>query len=99
MKPLFACVFSALFLFGCATTSANDPQDPAAAIKAAEEVTKQADSMGFEWRDTGKVIKKAKEAAAAGDAAKAIKLANQAKLQSEAAIQQAKDQANPAPRF
>jgi len=46
------------------------------AIKAAKAAQKEASSLGFEWRDMGKTIKKAEAAAKAGKDKKAIKLAN-----------------------
>jgi len=46
------------------------------AIKAAKAAQKEAISLGFEWRDMGKTIKKAEAAAKAGEDKKAIKLAN-----------------------
>ena len=46
------------------------------AIKAAKAAQKEASSLGFEWRDMGKTIKKAEEAAKEGNDKKAIKLAN-----------------------
>ncbi len=46
------------------------------AIKAAKAAKKEASSLGFEWRDMGKTIKKAEAAAKAGKDKKAIKLAN-----------------------
>jgi len=46
------------------------------AIKAAKDAQKEAKSIGFEWRDMGKMIKKAEELAKDGKEKKAIKLAN-----------------------
>jgi len=46
------------------------------AIKAAKAAQKEASSLGFEWRNMGKTIKKAEAAAKAGKDKKAIKLAN-----------------------
>ncbi len=46
------------------------------AIKAAKDAQKEAKSTGFEWRDMGKMIKKAEELAKDGKEKKAIKLAN-----------------------
>ena len=57
--------------------------DADAAIAAADEARKKAASVDSEWRDTGKMIKKAKELAASGDIDGAIKLANKAKRQGE----------------
>jgi uncharacterized membrane protein YdfJ with MMPL/SSD domain len=48
------------------------------AIARADAARKKAASVDGEWRDTGKFIKKAEEAAKAGDYEKAIKLAKKA---------------------
>ena len=58
-------------------------------MKAAIAAQKAANSEGGEWRDTGKLIKQAKEAATAGDDDKAIKLAEQARRQGELGYKQA----------
>ncbi len=46
------------------------------AINAAKAAQKEAKSLGFEWRDMGKSIKKAEAAAKAGKNKKAMKIAN-----------------------
>ena len=46
------------------------------AINAAKAAQKEAKSLGFEWRDMGKSIKKAEAAAKAGKDKKAMKIAN-----------------------
>jgi len=51
--------------------------------------------MKYEWRDTGKILKKAEKEHKAGDEAKAKKLARQALDQALLAQKQAKEQANP----
>jgi hypothetical protein len=48
--------------------------------------------MSYEWRDTGKMLKKAKEAADKGDYASANKLAMKAEMQGKMAVAQAKEQ-------
>ncbi len=86
---------SALVSVSCAAKSPK--QDTASAnqaIAAAEAARKKAASVGGEWRDTGKLIKKAKAAAEKGDDAKAVKLATQARKQGELGYQQAMDQKN-----
>ncbi len=77
-------------VIGCAgTTEETKPQgDAASAIAAAEKAYKVALDEFYAWRDTGKIIKKAKKALKAGDDAKAIKLANKAKKQAEDAVAQ-----------
>ncbi len=84
-------VLAALLLGGCASkeedaqTSGVSAEDAIAAAKAANDRAKK---EGYEWRDTGKLIKKAEAALADGDSDKAIKLANQAKRQAENAVDQ-----------
>ncbi len=76
---------------GCAgTTEQATMAGPSAAdaISAAKAANAKAKAENYEWRDTGKLIKKAEKAMKAGDNAKAIKLANQAKLQAENAVKQ-----------
>lgn len=51
-------------------------RDVKSAINAARAAQKEAADLGFEWRDTGKIIKKAEAAAKDGKDKKAIKLAN-----------------------
>jgi len=62
------------------------------AIAAAEKARKKAASVKGEWRDTGKIIKKAKAALKKGQVEKAIELANQAEHQGHAGYEQAQSQ-------
>jgi nucleoid-associated protein YgaU len=95
---------------GCATTT--EPEEPARdiaseqrlkreaqeAIARAKSSYNEANSLGFAWRDTGKLIKQAEEAFAMGEDKDAVqagdhfreakKLADEAYAQSEAAIDQ-----------
>lgn len=64
------------------------------AIEKAEASRKKAASVKGEWRDTAKIIKKAKAAAKKGDYHKALKLANTAYRQGELGYQQAMDEKN-----
>ena len=70
-----------------------------AAIAAATAENKKAKKVGFEWRDTGKMLKEAAKLATKGDTANAVAMANKAKAQAINAQQQAKDQANAGPSF
>ena len=107
-------LLSAVFLVGCSSmpdTTTENPSAPAAsastaasgnpaeAIAAAEAARKKAASVGHEWRDTEEMLKKAQEALDKGDTAKALELANAAKLQGEAAYIQGTSQSNVGPRF
>ncbi len=58
------------------------------AIDGAKAAIKDAKAVANIWRDTEKFLKKAEEAAAAGDEAKAIKLANKARDQARLAVEQ-----------
>jgi len=69
-------------------TQAGPSPEAKNAIYAAKVKQAEASRLGAEWRDTGKLIKEAEKAAAAGDNEKAIQLARQAEEQSEDAIAQ-----------
>ncbi|MCW9013321.1 MAG: DUF4398 domain-containing protein [Gammaproteobacteria bacterium] len=95
-KPFFIIMLVLGLAVGCASTEEADTvADQATAEQAiadAKSSNAQAKKMGAEWRDTGKIIKQAEEALAAGDYAKAIELANQAQRQAENAMKQAREQ-------
>ena len=74
------------------TAMAADKAGAAAAIAAAKASQKAANAVGGEWRDTGKIIKKAEEAAAAGNFADAEKLAKKAEAQGKLGKEQALSQ-------
>lgn len=104
MMKFTNCLFALLLLSGCAVSgetekSASGNGEFDAALAAAKAATKKANAVGYEWRDTGKIMKEAEEAAKAGDMKKAMKLANKAKTQSELAQKQAEEQKNAKPRF
>lgn len=61
-------------------------------ITAADEARKHAASVGGEWRDTGKMIKKAKGLLKKGDFVAAAKLANKAAKQGHLGYEQAVSQ-------
>jgi len=74
---------------GCASTTEGVGQDDAAAaIAAAKKANSDAKAAEYEWRDTGKLIKKAEKAMADGKYDEAVKLANKARRQAENAIKQ-----------
>lgn len=58
------------------------------AIAAAEKARKAAAEVGYEWRDTAKMIKQARELAAKGESAEAIKIAHKAEEQGKDALSQ-----------
>lgn len=72
--------------------SAADKATFDSAYAAADAARKGAAAVGFEWRDTRKMLKKAKGLAEKGDYAKAVAMANKAKFQGEAGQAQAAEQ-------
>ena len=67
------------------------------AVKSATAEIDKAKAAGYEWRDSRKILKKAKAAEKKGDHAKAMKLVAQAKQQGTIAVAQAKLQKNAGP--
>ena len=63
-----------------APASAVD-MSPEVAIAAARDAQKQANSVGGEWRDVGKMIRKAEKLLAKGKTEDAIKMAERAEAQ------------------
>jgi len=95
IKPLFIVMLALGLTAGCATDGgSSDSADYTAeqAIANAKYTNAKAKEMGAEWRDTGKIIKSAEAALAAGDEEKAKQLAGKAQRQAEYAMQQAKDE-------
>lgn len=72
--------------FSCGSLVMAD--DFTAAWDAAEAKRKAAAEVGYEWRDTKKMLKKAKEEAEAGNTEAAMKLVARAHEESEDAIAQ-----------
>ncbi|MCK4707081.1 MAG: hypothetical protein KAU21_00555 [Gammaproteobacteria bacterium] len=64
------------------------------AIASAEKARKAATEVGYEWRDTGLMIKKAKQLAAKGKSEEAIKLARIAEEQGHSALNQYRNELN-----
>ena len=67
------------------------------ATKSATIEIDKAKAVGYEWRDSRKILKQAAEAEKAGDHTKAMKLAAKAKQQGILAVAQAKSQKNTGP--
>jgi nucleoid-associated protein YgaU len=84
-----AVALSLGLMAGCATTGDEGPSAAELAIADAKAANADAAALGFEWRDTGKLIEQAEKALADGDEEKALELANKALAQSEAAKAQA----------
>jgi hypothetical protein len=72
----------------------STPANYATTLKAAKTAYKQALARKNAWRDTGKLIKSAEQAAQQGDMQRANKLAEQARQQGQAAIIQSQEQAD-----
>lgn len=89
-KIALAVLIGGLTIAG--TAMAADKASAEAAIAAAKASQKAANSVGGEWRDTGKMIKKAEEAAAEGNFAEAEKLAKKAEAQGKLGEEQALSQ-------
>jgi len=98
MKKL-AVIAAALMLFGCATTETKmeQPVDYPTMVKEAKAAIQKAKSVGGEWRDSKKFLKKAAKAAKAGKMEKALKLAKKAKFEGEMGYKQAESEKNAGP--
>ncbi len=92
----FKFLLATLFLSLSTAVMAESADD---AIKAAKAAQKEASTLGFEWRDMGKTIKKAEAAAKEGKEKKAIKLANKITGQIEAIRKQAELSKTAGPTF
>ena len=96
-RHLMAAAMAAAFVAGasCATTSASEADHAEtfkAAYEAGEAARKAAAALGFEWRDTKKMLRLAKKLAEKGEYGRAIKLADKAKRQGEQGVVQAREQ-------
>ena len=88
MKKLTTLPLIVLFLASCASSSGTTGVDFATAWAEADAKRKEAAGVGYEWRDTGKMLKKAKEEHEAGNTDAAMKLVAQAMEESTDAIAQ-----------
>lgn len=71
---------------------AADMSSAEQAIAAAKEARKQASSVGGEWRDTGKLLKKADKLLKEGKYAEAVDMAEAAEIQAMLGYMQATSQ-------
>ena len=102
MKKLALLVATiALTLSACSSSpdTAHSTSDATAAITAAEDANNKAQKVNYEWRDTGKIIKKAKKALEDGSFDMAVKLADKAKRQAQLAYKQYLEQRDAKPNF
>ena len=92
VKLLLTALLSLWLVSGCASNSSNGGSKASAeattAITNANAAIKAAKGNDWIWRDTEKFAKQAQEAAATGDNTKAIKLADKARFQADAAVEQ-----------
>ena len=72
--------------------AANDEATFVAVYNAAVATRKAAAKAGYEWRDTKKLLRRARKLAEKGKLEQAIALANQAKRQGELGLVQAEEQ-------
>ena len=91
VKLLTVALLTSALSIGCAAQQSKESASMAspeatAAIAAASAAIKKAKANDWIWRDTEKFLKQAQEAADKGDTATAVKLANKAKFQAEAAV-------------
>ena len=91
IKLVVACAL-ALTLAACESTPTKSLNDANMAMKSAMMANSKAKKMYVEWRDTGKILKKARAAKGKGDFDKAVKLAMKAEAQAKNAVVQAKEQ-------
>lgn len=98
IKLAVACAL-ALSLAACQSAPTKSLSDANMALKAAVTANSKAKKMYVEWRDTGKILKKARKAKAKGDYDKAVKLAGKAKRQAMNAVAQANAQKNVKPNI
>lgn len=99
MKVIVLLITLALSLSAVADTASDNKAKAATAIKNAQTSQKNAKSVGFEWRDMGKMIKKAVAAQKAGKYVKAVKTANAVVRQGNEALKQAELAKMAGPRF
>ncbi|MET0065714.1 MAG: hypothetical protein ABW076_05150 [Candidatus Thiodiazotropha sp.] len=92
---LFSCLMAGLLCCGFSTASLADDISAAKVqqlIDAAESARKEASSVDGEWRDTKKMIGKAKELLEKGEYVAAAKMANKAAKQGHLGYEQAVSQ-------
>ena len=99
-KRMLLSIVGSIGLFAGAQSAVADEWDALALKEDIASATKEIDkakALGFEWRDSRKLLKKAKQINAEGDYDKAKKLVAKAKKQGQVAVAQAHDQRNAGP--
>ncbi len=97
MKRMSLAVLAVCSLLAGPAFGADAEVDSAIAEAAA--AIEKADSVGFAWRDSNKILKQAKAAAADGDRDTALALAGEAKFQGEAGYAQYEANKDAGPTF
>ncbi len=92
IKTLLSAMISGLVC--SANAGVTDASTAARAIEAAQTAQRAAARVNGEWRDIGKMIKAAKQAAADGNFDKAVSLAHGAEAQARLGKTQALEQAD-----
>ncbi len=104
-KHIVGIALSALIITGCASSGGSSASSSEAesayqqAMSEAKKALNDAHKANNVWRDSGKMLKKADEAAKTGDFETATKLALKAKRQGELAVLQAESQKNAGPNL
>ena len=99
MKKLIIIAATAVLMTACASAPTHNLSQANSAIIAANAANGKAKKVNYEWRDTGKLLKKARKAKGKGEFDTAVKLANKAKRQAMNALAQYKEQKNVKPRY
>lgn len=87
----------ALSLAACQSAPTKSLADANMALKSAMAENAKTKKMNVEWRDTGKLLKKARKAKGEGKFDEAVKLAEKAERQAKNALAQAEQQKNAGP--
>ena len=98
IKLAVACTL-ALSLAACQSAPTKTLDEANMALKSAMTANEAAKKLNVEWRDTGKIMKKARAAKGEGKFDDAVKLADKAERQAINAVKQFDEQKDAGPRF
>jgi len=96
IKLAAACTL-ALSLAACQSGPTKTLDDANMALQAAMAANSAVKKVNYEWRDTGKLLKKARKAKGEGKFDEAVKLAGKAERQAKNAMDQYNQQKNAKP--
>ena len=96
IKLAAACTL-ALSLAACQSGPTKTLDDANMALQAAMAANSAVKKVNYEWRDTGKLLKKARKAKGKGNFDEAVKLAGKAERQAKNAMDQYNQQKNAKP--